>query len=85
MTKYLCTTLNYETPQAFQAPVDGIENRDCLTCHSKNPEFKQSLPHDKTVDRSKLKASADYKLKVAKMIFFVFDRVENIVEKRRKC
>ena len=38
-------------------------------------------PNDKILDWSKLKAIADDKIKVLKMIFFFFDRVENIVEK----
>ena len=44
-----------------------------------------TLPNDKMLDWSILKAFADDKFKVAKMIIFVFDRVENIVGKRRKC
>ena len=42
-----------------------------------------SLLNDKILDWSKLRA--DNKIKVLKMMIFVFDRVENIVEKRRKC
>ena len=38
-----------------------------------------SLPDDKVLDWSKLKAFADDKLNVTKMIISVFDRVENIV------
>ena len=37
------------------------------------------FPHDKILDWTKLKAFADYKLNVTKMVIFVFDRVENIV------
>ena len=40
-----------------------------------------SLPNDKILDWSKLKAFADDKIKVLKMMVFVFDRVENIVGK----
>ena len=40
-----------------------------------------SLPNDKISDWSKLKAFADNKIKILKMIIFVFDRVENIVGK----
>ena len=40
-----------------------------------------SLPNDKILDWSKLKAFADATVKFAKMMIFVFDRVENIVGK----
>ena len=40
-----------------------------------------SLPIDKILDRTKLKAFADDKLNVAKMIIFLLDRIENIVKK----
>ena len=40
-----------------------------------------SLPNDKNSAWSKLKAFADDKVKVAKMMIFLFDRVENIVGK----
>ena len=39
------------------------------------------LTDDKILDQTKLKAFADDKLNVTKMIIFVFDRVENIVGK----
>ena len=39
------------------------------------------LPYDKILDQTKLKAFADEKLNVTKMIISVFDRVENIVGK----
>ena len=39
------------------------------------------FPHIKILDQTKLKAFADDKLNVTKMIFSAFDRVENIVEK----
>ena len=39
-----------------------------------------SLPNDKILDETKLKAFADDKINVAQMMVFVFDRVENIVE-----
>ena len=44
-----------------------------------------SLPNDKILEWSKLKASADDKINSAKMIIFVFNRVENIVEKGEKA
>ena len=40
-----------------------------------------SFPHDKILDQIKLKALADDKLNVTKMIISVFDRGENIVKK----
>ena len=40
-----------------------------------------SLPNDKILDWSKLKAFADDKIKVLRMMIFVFHRVENIVGK----
>ena len=44
-----------------------------------------SLPNDKILDMTKLKAFTDNKINVAQIMISVFDRVENIVEKRRKC
>ena len=43
------------------------------------------FPRDTIFDQTKLKAFADDKLNVTKMIISVFDRVENIVGKRRNC
>ena len=40
-----------------------------------------SFPNDKILDQTKLKAFADDKFNVTKMIIAVFDGVENIVEK----
>ena len=48
-------------------------------------EWVNSLPNDKAVDLSKLKPFAGDKLKNGQVTKLVFDRVENIVEKRRKC
>ena len=45
-----------------------------------NPYFNP-FPHDKILDQTKLKAFADDKLNVTKMIISVFDRVENIAGK----
>ena len=42
---------------------------------------RSPFPHDKILDQAKLKAFADDKLKVTKMMISVFDRVENIVGK----
>ena len=39
------------------------------------------FPHDKILDQTKLKAFADDKLEITKMIISVLDRVENIVGK----
>ena len=47
----------------------------------KNFQYINPLPDDKILDWSKLKAFADDKLNVTKMIISVFDRVENIVGK----
>ena len=48
---------------------------------SKEDWLVNSLPNDKILDWSKFKAFADNKRKLAKMMVFVFDRVENIVGK----
>ena len=40
-----------------------------------------SLPYDKILDVTKLRAFAGNKINVAQMMIFVFDRVENIVGK----
>ena len=40
-----------------------------------------SLPNDNFLDRTKLKAFADSKLNVAKIVICDFDRVENIIRK----
>ena len=40
-----------------------------------------SLPNDKILDWSKLKALADDKIKLAKIMIFVFDNIENMVGK----
>ena len=51
---------------------------DVLQCYMKviNP-----LPNDKILNKSKLKAFADEKMKVAEKLKFVLGRVENIVGK----
>ena len=43
--------------------------------------FVNSLPHNKILDRSKLKAFADDKLNATEKLKFVLGRVENIVGK----
>ena len=45
----------------------------------------KSLPNDKILDWSKLKAFADKKIKVLKKMISVFDRVENIVGKEENA
>ena len=47
----------------------------------KGVQLFNPFPHDKILDLTKLKAFADEKLNVSKMIISVFDRVENIVGK----
>ena len=44
-------------------------------------EAHNSLPNDRISDWSELKAYADYKFKVSKLMKFVHNRQENIVEK----
>ena len=41
------------------------------------------FPPDRILDQAKLKAFADDKLNVTKIIISVFDRVKNIVEKEK--
>ena len=45
------------------------------------PLFLNSIPNDKILDWFKFKAFAEDKIKVLKMIMFVFDKVENIMGK----
>ena len=44
-----------------------------------------SIPNDKILDWSKLKALADNKIKVNEKLKFVLERVENIVGKRENA
>ena len=48
-------------------------------------EWVNSLPYDKNMDWSKLKAFADDKLNATEKSKFVLGCVENIVGKNRKC
>ena len=48
----------------------------CLTLYSDN-----TLPNDKILDVTKLKAFADDKLNVTKMMISLYDRVENTLGK----
>ena len=52
--------------------------------YSVSIEGVNSLPNDKILDLTKLKAFADDKLNVTKMTVFLFNREENC-GKRRKC
>ena len=54
----------------------NLDQSQILLC-----EWFNSLPNDKILDWSKFKALADDKIKVLKMMIFVFDRVENIMGK----
>ena len=44
-----------------------------------------SLPNDKILDQTKSKALADDNFKVAEMLTFVFDGIENIVGKGKNA
>ena len=44
-----------------------------------------TLPNDKILDVTKMKAFADDKLIIARMMNFLFDRVENPVGKRENA
>ena len=48
-------------------------------------ETVNPFQHDKILNQAKLKAFADDNLNVTKMVIYVFDRVENIMGKRRNC
>ena len=48
---------------------------------SKGENALNSLPNNKNLDMTKLKAFEDHKIDVVQMMISVFDRVENIVEK----
>ena len=52
---------------------------------SKSRPYFYSLPNNKILDWSKLKAFADDKIKVLKMMIFVLDRIENILGKRENA
>ena len=72
-------------PPAHEA--DALTNRPprwsimLSTQPQTNPRSLNSLPNDKTLDVTKLKAFADDKINVTQMMIPVFDRVENIVGK----
>ena len=59
-----------------QVTLQSLQSRGTVHTSYFNP-----FPYDKILDHTKLKAFADDKLNVTKMIISVFDRVENIVGK----
>ena len=63
-------------PQCFQKTSTADMYKPGLVWERVN-----SLPNDKTLDVTKLKAFADNKINVGQMMISVFDRVENIVGK----
>ena len=66
-------------------PTWGVESVIIFLSHfvfnssKQNQVLFNSIPNDKILDWFKLKALADDKLKVAKMMIFLFDRVDNTV------
>ena len=62
----------------------SLQFRYSVKCSWQSTLLIKSLPNDEILDWSKLKPFADDKIKILKMMIFVFDRVENIVGKRRK-
>ena len=58
-----------------------VKTRACLGKGSFFMESSNSLPNDKILDWSKLKAFADDKINVTEKLKFVLGRVENIVGK----
>ena len=54
---------------------------DCIVKRSLSTRRRISLPIKKILDWSKLKAFAGAKIKLARVMIFVFDWVENIVGK----
>ena len=59
---------------------DGSESRE-----RKRGSLLNSLSNGKILDGSRLKAFSDDKVKVLKKVIFVFDRLENILGKGKKC
>ena len=57
------------------------KGRLCLLLHLHLEICPNSLPNDKILDWSTLKALADAKIDVAEMIISLYDRVENIMGK----
>ena len=57
---------------------------DCLQTRLCNTGFN-SLPNEKILDWSKLKAFADDKINMSEKLNFLEGKVENIAGKRRKC
>ena len=53
----------------------------CLASYNALQRYINSLPNDKSLDVTKLKAFAEDKLNVARMMISLLDRVENTVGK----
>ena len=66
-------------------PFPTIFSKALRTLRKNKNYLVQSLPNNKYVHWSKLKALADDKSKVAEKMEFVLGRVENIVGKEEKC
>ena len=62
----------------FETELPYLQN-----CQTKND--LNTLPNDKILDQSKLKAFVDGKSKVVQMAKFVLDKIENIVGKEEKA
>ena len=60
-------------------------HRDCTASSHQESITINSLPNDKILDRSKLKAFAEDKLNVVQKLNFFNGRVKSIVGKRREC
>ena len=61
------------------------DGRNCAGIYLLKSLTLIKLPKDTILGMSKFKANADDKFGLAEIIRFVFERVENIVGKRRKC
>ena len=57
----------------------------CLASYNALQRYINSLPNDKILDVTKLKAFAEDKLNVARMMISLLDRVENTVGKRENA
>ena len=79
---YVLGICRQKCPNNFSSTRNSNLEGTCVPSNEKTHWacFK-SLPNDKIRDWPKVKAFADDKMKLAKMIIFVFDRDENIVGK----
>ena len=64
-------------------PVQNLKGEICIESKNINTASFNSLPNDKILDRTKLKAFADMKLNAAKMMISIFYRVETLWEKEK--